>query len=101
MPKKQTSDTETYADVKVLQDWRKSVDSKLKDIDKKLSDLPDTLIEKLDERYASKEKVEEIEETVAPLTTLRRRLWTIYLLAVFSVGGILAIGIEYLRNLNK
>lgn len=91
-------DQETYADVKVLQDWRKSVDSKLKDIDKKLSDLPDTLIEKLDERYASKEKVEEIEETVAPITKFRRNLWGWLVLIVFSFGLAQYLIVEYFKN---
>lgn len=75
MPRKQTSDIETYADVKVLQDWRTSVDSHLADIDDKLDKLPDLLVKKLDERYASKEQVNEIAETVEPLTKLRKRLW--------------------------
>lgn len=97
-PKK---DIQTEIDVAVLKEWRKDVNRKLTDIDQKLDQLPDKLLEAFDERYAKKHEVEEIKETVAPLTTLRRRLWTIYLLAVFSVGGILAIGIEYLRNLNK
>ena len=84
-PRKQTSDAETYADVKVLQDWRKSVDDHLKDIDQKLADLPDVLIEKLDERYASKQKVQEIEETVAPFTAWRKKIW-------FLLVGVLVLG---------
>lgn len=98
MPRKEI---QTEIDVAVLKEWRKDVNKKLTDIDQKLDDLPEKLLLAFDERYAKKVEVEEIKETVAPLTTLRRRLWTIYLLAVFSVGGILAIGIEYIRNLSK
>lgn len=94
----------TAKETQQLTEARKDIEYMQKDlteIKQTLDSLPKRLVDQLDERYAKKHEVEEIKETVAPLTTLRRRLWTIYLLAVFSVGGILAIGIEYLRNLNK
>jgi predicted trehalose synthase len=68
-------DTETIADVRVLQDWRSNVDTRLSDIEKAVHELPDALVQKLDDRYASKREVEELKETVDPITKLRRRIW--------------------------
>lgn len=99
--KKQTDDIETYADVKVLQDWRKSVDDHLKDIDDKLSNLPDVLIEKLDERYAAKKDVEEIKETVAPFTTWRKKMWA-GLVGIIVIGALeLALLSNWIKEITK
>lgn len=90
MPRKQTSELEI--DVarieereKANAEWKKEVNDHLADIDKKLEELPDLLITKLDERYASKQKVAEIEETVAPFTAWRKRVW-------YALVGVLVVG---------
>ena len=98
MTRKQTSDLETYADVKVLQDWRISVDNNLKELNHKVDVLPETLMEMLDERYASKQKVTELEETVAPITAFRRRMWAWIVFVVFTVGVLETILINYLQE---
>jgi chorismate mutase len=82
-------DIQTEIDVAVIKDWRKSVDKNLKDLNKKVDDLPNTLMELLDERYAKKDEVEELKETVEPFTKLRKRIW--YLLVGVMVAGALEV----------
>ena len=69
-------DIETFADVRVLQDWRNMVEPRLEKIEKAVNNLPDELVKKLDERYASKKEVEDLKETIDPITKLRKRMWT-------------------------
>lgn len=51
-----------------------------------VKNLPDELIKKLDDRYAKKHELEEIKETVAPITKFRKRLWQYLIFSVFTVA---------------
>lgn len=59
---------------------------RLDSIDRKLDDLPETLKKLFDERYASRKVVEDMQETVKPLTKLRKRVWAMAVVMVFSFG---------------
>src|SRR5690606_38107784 len=63
-----------------------NVDRRFDTTDRKIDELPERLKELFDERYASKKAVESIQETVAPLTNFRKKLWGLAVLAVFTVG---------------
>lgn len=77
------------------------VDASVREIKEALKKLPDDLVAKLDERYASKSEVKEIQETIAPLTSLRRRLWAIFIGAVISVSALINIAYEYIKRLGQ
>lgn len=51
-----------------------------------VKNLPDELIKKLDDRYAKKQELEEIKETVAPITKFRKRLWQYLVFGVFTIA---------------
>lgn len=48
--------------------------------------LPDELISKLDNRYAKKEAVEEMQETLAPFTKFRRNVWYSIVFSILGIG---------------
>lgn len=91
----------TVHETEQLTEARKDIEYMQKDITEikqTLDDLPKKLVEQLDERYASKEKVEEIEETVAPITKFRRNIWGWLVLIVFSFGLAQYLIVEYFKN---
>lgn len=103
MARKQTSELEI--DVarieereKANAEWKKEVNSNFKKLNKKVDDLPELLIEKLDERYASKKEVEELQETVAPITTFRRKIWAWIVFVVFALGVIETLIFNYMKD---
>lgn len=79
-------------------EWKKEVNKNLKELKKTVDELPDILIEKLDERYAKKEEVVELQETVAPITSFRRKIWAWIVFVVFAVGIIETLVINYIRE---
>ena len=62
------------------------VQGEFKELKEAVKNLPDELILKLDERYAKRHELEEIIETVAPITKFRRRLWQYLVFGVFTVA---------------
>lgn len=62
-----------------------------KELKDAVKNLPDELIAKLDERYAKKHELEEIKETVAPLTDFRKRLWQWLVFGVFTIALVLIV----------
>lgn len=74
------------------------VDASVKEIKETLRKLPDDLVAKLDERYAARKDVEDIQETISPLTSLRKRLWAVYVGAVLSAGTLITIAYEHIKR---
>lgn len=69
----------------------------LNDLKEAVRNLPDELMAKLDERYAQKNVVEELQETIAPLTKFRKRLWQMVVFAVFTAATVAVIMWEIQR----
>lgn len=69
--------TEARKDIQYMQ-------KDLIDLKEAVKNLPDELITKLDERYASKKVVDELQETIKPLTAFRRKLWGYIVKAAFT-----------------
>lgn len=70
------------------------------DLKKAVENLPDELVKKLDERYASKTTVEEIQETIAPFTTFRRYLWRI-VISFALTSAFLAVILYEIHQFNR
>lgn len=68
-----------------------------KELKDAVKNLPDELILKLDERYAKRHELEEIIETVAPITKFRKRLWQYLVFGVFTVALIAIVMWEIQR----
>lgn len=79
----------TKPETVLLAEARKDIQymqGEFKELKEAVKNLPDELILKLDERYAKKHELEEIIETVAPITKFRRRLWQYLVFGVFTVA---------------
>lgn len=72
-------------DIAVLKVEMKQVTQKIDKLEATIEALPERLIIALDERYAKRSDVEEIKETVAPLTKFRRKLWTAVIMGMLSL----------------
>jgi len=106
MARKQTTDLEI--DVARIQErekanaeWKIEVNGNFEKLNQKVDELPDLLIKKLDERYASKEEVAEIKETVDPLTKLRRRVWYLLVGAFVAEAFIFLVMTTKIENILK
>lgn len=84
------------------------IKSEVKDIHKRLDSLPEDLAvqlaEHFDTRYASKSLegvVNQMKETVDPLTTARQRIWIIVISAVIGIGLIIAVSSNALSDIVK
>lgn len=79
----------TKPETVLLAEARKDIQymqGEFKELKDAVNNLPDELILKLDERYAKRHELEEIIETVAPITKFRRRLWQYLVFSVFTVA---------------
>lgn len=93
----------TAAETKQLIEARKDIQymqEDIKDLKEAIKNLPDELLKALDERYAKKEVVDKIQETVAPFTQFRRRLWGHIVTFVFTTA-FLAIVYWEINKFNK
>ncbi len=69
----------------------------LNDLKEAVRNLPEELVNKLDERYAKKQEVKQIQETIAPLTKFRKRVWDMIVYAAFTSAFIAVL----YWNINK
>lgn len=77
---------EARKDILYMQERMQGIQDSVKKLDNTLQNLPDELIIRLDERYAKKHELEEIKETVAPITKFRKRMWQWLIFGVFTIA---------------
>jgi hypothetical protein len=75
----------------VLETQMIETNKRLEKMETTLEKLPENLIAALDQRYAKIHEVEEIKETVAPLTSFRRKLWTAIIFSLLSIATVTVI----------
>lgn len=86
--------TEARKDIQYMQD-------DLRNLNETIKNLPEELVKKLDERYAKKQEVKQIQETIAPLTTFRKRLWDMVVYAAFTSAFLAVIYKVVSSNITK
>jgi hypothetical protein len=60
--------------------------------------LPDALEARFDKKYASKSKVDKLEEVIRPFMKLRNKLWG-FVVAAIVVGSLASqMGIDYVKD---
>lgn len=76
--------------------------NEVKDVNSKVQNLPDQIIVKFDEKYALKEhtqnQLNEIKETIEPLTSLRKHIFTALVVIVVVGAAVVAAAYTFVMN---